>query len=92
MRVRWTPKAAEDLERIAQRIRRDNPEAALRVARTIYNGVDSLRTFPRRGRIGRTPGTRELLFVPLPYIAVYQIANDQIIVARIRHAAQNWPA
>ncbi len=39
MHVRWTPKAAEDLERIAQRIGRENPEAALRVARTIYNGV-----------------------------------------------------
>lgn len=29
--------AAEDLERICERIERDNPEAACRVARTIYD-------------------------------------------------------
>jgi len=34
--------AAEDLERICQRIERDNPEAARRVARTIYDGCSTL--------------------------------------------------
>ena len=36
MEVRWALPAAEDLERICERIQRDNPEAARRVARTIY--------------------------------------------------------
>ena len=52
MRVRWTTNAAADLTRIVERIREDNPSAALRIARIIYKGVAALRTFPNRGRIG----------------------------------------
>jgi plasmid stabilization system protein ParE len=51
MRVRWTANS-NDLTRIVERIREDNPSAAQRVAQTIYNGVAALRTFPKRGGIG----------------------------------------
>jgi len=91
MRVRWTPNAVSDLVRIVERIREDNPSAAQRVARAIYTGVASLRKFPYRGRIGLVPGTRELVFGPLPYIAVYEVIEDQAQVLRIRHTSQNWP-
>jgi plasmid stabilization system protein ParE len=37
MQVRWSMPAAEDLEQIREWIERDNPEAARRVARTIFN-------------------------------------------------------
>ena len=43
MEVRWSIPAAEDLERICEWIERDNPEAARRVARTIYDGCARLR-------------------------------------------------
>jgi toxin ParE1/3/4 len=91
MRVRWTVDAANDLTHIVERIREDNVTAAERVAQTIYKGVDSLRTFPNRGRVGRASYTRELVFAPLPYIAVYQVIEDQVQVLRVRHASQDWP-
>lgn len=91
MRVRWTANAANDLTRIVERIREDNPSAAQRVAQTIYNGVAALRTFPKRGRIGLANDTRELVFAPWPYIAVYEIIEDQVQVLRIRHTSQDWP-
>jgi len=50
MRVRWTTKAADDLARIVNYIRKDDPEAARRVATAIFDGVADLRTFPKRGR------------------------------------------
>jgi toxin ParE1/3/4 len=90
-RVRWTTNAADDLTRIVEHIREDNPAAALRVARTIYGAVAELRTFPRRGRTGLAPNTRELIFPPWPYIAVYEIIDDQVNVLRIRHASRDWP-
>jgi toxin ParE1/3/4 len=83
--------AADDLAAIVERIRKDNPAAALRVARRIYQGVATLRRSPHRGRIGLAQNTRELVFAPWPYIAVYEIEDDQVHVLRIRHAAQNWP-
>ena len=91
IRVRWTTHAADDFTRIIEHIREDNPDAAHRVARTIYRAVADLRTFPRRGRAGLAPDTRELVFPPWPYIVVYEFINDHVNVLRIRHAAQDWP-
>ena len=91
MGVRWSTKAAEDLARIVERIQDDNPAAAQRVAQTIFDGVASLREMPNRGRMGRVEHTRELVFSPWPYIAVYEIIDGRVQILRIRHAAQNWP-
>ena len=43
MEIRWSLPAAEDLERICERIERDNPEAARRVAPTIYDRCTKLK-------------------------------------------------
>jgi|SRR5271167_1528102 len=65
MEVRWSLPAAEDFERICEWIARDNPEAAQRVARTIYDGCASLKDFPNLGRASRRmTGRRELTFAP----------------------------
>ena len=92
MEVRWSLSAAEDLERICVRIERDNPEAARRVARTIYDGCARLKDFPHLGRVSsHIAGRRELVFSPLPYIAVYQVTENAVEISRIFHGAQDWP-
>jgi len=68
-----------------------SPEAATRVARTIYEGCDRLKQFPRVGRTSRRmPGWRELVFPPLPYIAVYLVTEEAVEITRIFHGAQDW--
>jgi plasmid stabilization system protein ParE len=42
MRLRWTAPTAQDLYNITRYIRRDNPTAARGVAKTIYDGCESL--------------------------------------------------
>ena len=92
MEIRWSLPAAEDLERICERIESDNPEAARRVAQTIYEGCSQLRTFPHLGRASsRIAGRRELRFSLLPYVAVYRLLENGIEILRIFHGAQNWP-
>jgi toxin ParE1/3/4 len=90
MRLRWTAPSVQDLYNITRYIRRDNPTAAREVAKTIYDGCESLIESPRRGRKGKQPGTRELVFSPLPYIAVYRVTPDTVEILHIWHAAQNW--
>ena len=76
MQVCWSMPAAEDLERICERIERGNPEAPRRVARTIYAGRAGVKDFPHHGRsCNRMTGRRELVFPPLPYIVVYQVID-----------------
>ena len=47
--------------------------------------------FTPEHRVGREEGTRELLFPPLPYVAVYRLKERSIEVLRIYHAAQDRP-
>ena len=92
MRIRWTDPAACDLTHICDYIHeRDAPGAARRVALRIFEGVTSLELFPRRGRTGRMPNTRELVFPGLPYLVIYRIREDVIEIVRILHGAQKWP-
>jgi toxin ParE1/3/4 len=89
MEVRWSTLAAEDLERIFQRIEKDNPTAARETVQAIYDGCRALKDFPHRGRPGRMNGRRELVFAP--YIVVYQVKENAVEISRIYHGAQDWP-
>lgn len=51
MEVRWSPEAADDLERIVLHIQRDGPEVARNVAAMIIDATGSLSMFPNRGRL-----------------------------------------
>jgi addiction module RelE/StbE family toxin len=91
MRVTWARRAVDDLRAITSYIATDNARAAAQVASRIFYETSRLTVMPERGRMGRVAGTRELVFTPWPYIAVYRVAGEQIRVLRIRHAAQQWP-
>ena len=91
MRVRWTSDAVDDLERISDYIAEDRPETARRIALDIIRSVDALETFPNRGRPGRVEDTRELVLAHLPFIAVYEVGEEEVQVLRILHGAQQWP-
>jgi len=57
--------------------------------RKLYVAIQSLKEWLHRGRAGREEGTRELLFPPLPYIAVYRAKDQDIEVLRIYHGARD---
>jgi toxin ParE1/3/4 len=88
MRIRWTPAAVADLQSIDAYLREHHPHYEHPTMRKLYDSILSLKEFPLRGRTGRVEGTRELLFPPLPYIAVYRVKDDAVEVLRIYHAAQ----
>ena len=91
MRVRRTTDAADDLERICDHIVQSRPDSARRVAQSVIERIGTLETFPHLGRPGRVQGTREIAFPPLPFVAVYEVHEEQIVVLRILHGAQRWP-
>jgi toxin ParE1/3/4 len=80
MRVRWTTDAADDLERICDYIAQSRPDSARRVAQSVIERIGTLETFPHLGRPGRVQGTREIAFPPLPFVAVYEVHEEQIVV------------
>jgi toxin ParE1/3/4 len=78
MRIRWTPAAATD-----------HPHFRLRTLRKLYETIRGLKKSPYSGRPGREEGAREILFPPLPYVAVYRVTQQAIVVLRIFHGAQD---
>lgn len=83
--------ASSDLEQICEHIDIDNPEAATRVANTVYKACEGLIAFPYKGRMSiRMMGWRELVLSPLPYLVIYRVTDQSIEIGRIFHGAQDW--
>lgn len=91
MQLRWTREAAADLERIADYLFQQVPERAAELVRAVYEAPALLLEFPYRGRPGKKAGTRELVISALPYLVVYTVHGDVVLVVRILHGAQQWP-
>jgi toxin ParE1/3/4 len=89
MRIRWTPAAAADMQQISDYLREHHPHYRQRTMRKLYETIQSLKAWPQRGRSGAEEGTREILFPPMPYAAVYRITQRSIEILRIYHAAQD---
>ncbi len=91
MQIRWTDKALDNLDAAVEYIAADNPTAAEKVAKKIWDSVQLLKTQPGLGRPGRVVGTRELIISELPYIIPYMEKDGTIIILRIIHSSIKWP-
>lgn len=92
MRLDWSIDAVADLRSVSEFIEQDRDIAvANKVTRRIYQAVQELTVMPNIGRPGRVEGTRELVLAPLPYIVIYELLPDRLLVLNIVHGAQRWP-
>ena len=83
MRIRWTPPAAQDMQGISDYLKERHPQYRLPTMRKLYGKIQSLKQTPHIGRPGRIEGTREILFTPLPYIAVYRVEGEIVEIWRM---------
>ena len=91
MRLEWSELAYQDRMDTFQFIARDSVKAAARVDDAFDTQAEQLVDFPESGRIGRWPGTRELVISGLPYILVYRVIDDLVFILRVLHGARQWP-
>jgi toxin ParE1/3/4 len=91
VRVRWLRSALRNLDEEAEYIARDDPDAAARIVQRIAAAVEQLTNYPASGRIGRVPGTRELVVTGTPYIVPYRVRGDVVEILRVFHAARKRP-
>lgn len=88
MTVTWRAEALADVVRLIRYIAEENPVAARKMGRELLLAGDSLAMFPKRGRMGLDPTTRELVVVQ-PYIIIYQLdAAGNVEILNIWHSAQ----
>lgn len=91
MRIRWTEGAAGNLDQVEEYIARDNPPAAVATVRKIIEAAQMLADYPTIGKRGRERGTRELVVAALPYIIIYVVQQEELVIIRVLHSAMKYP-
>jgi len=92
VRIEWLPEAARNLTAQLEWIAERNLWAAIDMGDAIHAAVSRLADHPAMARPGRVAGTRELVVVGTPYIVVYRIEASAVVILRVLHGAQRWPA
>ena len=91
MRIRWARAALDDVERFGAYLEEHSPSLTESTLLRLYEAAQSLKRFSSRGRIGRVPGTRELIVTPLPYIVVYSLDQQVVHIGRACGASYRRP-
>ena len=89
MKLRFTPRATENLVEIAEYLHQRNPAAARRVRADIYDSLQNLMLFPAAGRLQKVENVRKLVTAKYGYLIYYALdeAADEIAVLNVKHPA-----
>lgn len=86
MKIIWSPLAIRRLLEASHYIARDKAGAAAQWAESVFEAVDQLSEFPRRGRIVpevRRSDIRELWVGE--YRVVHRVEEERVIILTVRH-------
>jgi plasmid stabilization system protein ParE len=90
IQIRWSPRAANNLEEICNYIARDSEHYAALFAKKINAIVKGLVQFPKSGRVVpeyNDPNLREKIYEN--YRIVYRLKGADIEIVAISHGAKN---
>jgi len=88
VKLRFTPRARDNLVEIADYLRERSPKAALRVRGAILASLQIIARHPSVGRRQTTEGVRKIVVRGYPYLVYYMLRDREIIVLSILHAAR----
>jgi toxin ParE1/3/4 len=89
VKLRYTLPALADLNSILDYIAAHSPQGAKRVQGRIQGIIALLESHPDIGIRTDDPTIRRLATPPYPYFVFYEIAETEIIIHAVRHAARN---
>lgn len=83
-RLIWTAPALADLEEIAEYIALDNPEAASRYVRNVFDQIERLEVFPLSGRqLPEFPDSPYREVIVAPCRVIYRMEHEDVFVLHI---------
>ena len=87
MKVRYTPAAFSDRERIIEYLRRRSSSGAKNVAASIREAIAQLKDHPQSGYRTDNPDVRVIFVVRYSYKIFYRV-RDAIEILHIRHTSR----
>jgi len=91
MKLRWTPRAVADLEEISDYLVAASPQAWEHLLQRLERLSEAILDFPLMGKAGLVPGTREFVVSGTPYILVFQVKDDAVVIVSVRDARMRLP-
>ena len=88
MNIRYTRRAARDLEAILSYISGRSPKGAANVDAALQNSLRFLAEHPRAGKRTAEPALFVLIVPNYPYKMFYRIGDKTIDLIHIRHSAR----
>ena len=90
MKLRFTPRATQDIVEIAAFIRAHNPAAAARVRDSILDAMQTLVLFPKTGRPQAIEKVRKLVSRKYRYLVYYEADAEagELVILAIQHPAR----
>ena len=88
MKLRYTKRAASELDAVLGHIDEQSPQGAAKVKRRMQAVIDVLLRYPEAGRMTSRAGLRRLVVHPYPYVVFYRVSSDAIIIHGVRHSAR----
>ena len=93
MKVRILRRAQVDLAEIDAWLRRENPRAAAKLMRSLFDGIEQLARLPSSGPPVRDPVLAERGFRALSrkrYVIFFKIQGATVYVHRVLHQRREW--
>ncbi|MBV8239125.1 MAG: type II toxin-antitoxin system RelE/ParE family toxin [Sphingomonas sp.] len=87
----WLPKASEQWARQLRYLLKLKREVGVRIGEAVASAVAQLATNPDLSRVGRIAGARELPVPDTPFILVYRIEEDAVVILRLLHHRRRFP-
>ncbi|HEY7844915.1 MAG TPA: type II toxin-antitoxin system RelE/ParE family toxin [Bradyrhizobium sp.] len=88
MKLRYTPRAAAELNEVLAYIEDRSPPGACHVQARIQAIINLLLQHPHAGQLTSNGRLRRMVTSPYPYLIFYEVTQDHIVVHGVRHAAR----
>jgi len=91
MKIRYTPRARDDLAAIYSYLDQRSPTGARSVKIAIERRIRLLADFPFIAPMTEDPGVYELSMIRHPYRVYYRVEADEVRIVHVRHASRERP-
>ena len=91
LKIKYTPVAIQDLNAGYDYIYHENQPVARQIIERIEQTITYLKDQPFMGHKGRVKETYEAFVPNTPFIIVYQVSSEFLIIVSVLHTSRKYP-